>query len=194
MLHIRTLMVFAISMIFFLPHSFAFSWQEDITNSVTTGNTIYGVYNGMPFDDFKATWADVPGWKLVGWEFDNTADDAQGTKIAKFEKVGLTSDDVKETFSVLYYRDTVYNSAIDFYTPDKKTAIRIYNYAKTRFFIMAKKKGNEYSCTYKENGFPVQHLATSWYYPNPNGDLERILLSMDYRQEDSMYFISISRM
>ena len=59
---------------------------------------------------------------------------------------------------------------------------------------MAKKKGNEYSCTYKENGFPVQHLATSWYYPNPNGDLERILLSMDYRQEDSMYFISISRM
>ena len=53
MLHIRTLMVFAISMIFFLPHSFAFSWQEDITNSVTTGNTIYGVYNGMPLDDFK---------------------------------------------------------------------------------------------------------------------------------------------
>lgn len=113
----------ACAMFLYLPHSLAFSWQEDIDANTQEIYKIYEVYQHMSVDDYHSAWDNVPGWtKIVDHGSLNGIYD-------KYRKDDITKDGVTEEFIVSYYNNEVESGPnLVFLTKDKKIADRITNY------------------------------------------------------------------
>ena len=119
----RIIPILVCFMCLYLPHSFAFSWQEDIDANTQELYKIYEVYQYMPIDDYHNAWDSVPGWtKVIDHGSRNGIYDV-------YRKNGVTNDGVIEEFTVSYYNNEVSSGpSLIFRTTDKKIADRITNY------------------------------------------------------------------
>lgn len=130
------LIVFFLAMIAFLPHSLAFSWQDDIDAAAQDASKTYEVYPHMPYSDFISAWSDVPGWSRVpGSEYLN---DELKIKQAIFRKNETGNDGVIEEFRVFYAYNEVLTTTLCFRSEDKKVLNRIFNYATVRYNNLTK--------------------------------------------------------
>lgn len=133
---VKILILSFISMLLFMPYSFAFSWQNDVDAAAQDVSKIYEVYPRMPYDDFESAWSDVPGWTCLSRSED--VNDELQIKQAIFRKDEIGNDGVIEEFHVFYGNNRVVSTSLWFKSEDEKILNRIFNYALVRYNTLTK--------------------------------------------------------
>lgn len=130
----RFLFAFIAAMILCLPHSFAFSWQEDV--AAETENMVHasGIESGMSYAEFKRAWQNRPGWTTEAWDTPAKYQQAgAAVYTATFQKTDFEDSTMRERMNVTYTKEHgVMFSALTFVTQDRKVADEICRYAEKR--------------------------------------------------------------
>lgn len=120
-------------------------WQKEVRAITSDTDKVYEVYRGMPIEDYKTAWKEVPGWtceeKHPNWWF--------------CERVFEGDKPVREVFEVLCSGGHVICMKVTFFTEDKKISDWIFNCARAQFTHKFGKDGQIDGCEVIDTNYPT---------------------------------------
>ncbi|MFC2741993.1 MAG: hypothetical protein ACFN1I_00995 [Selenomonas artemidis] len=120
-------------------------WQKEVRAITSDTDKVYEVYHGMPIEDYKATWKDVPGWTCT----------VNYPTWGSYERVFEGDKPVREEFEVICSGGHVIHMQVTFYTEDKKSSDWIFNCARAQFTRSFGKDGQIDGCEVIDTTYPT---------------------------------------